>query len=219
MSIATEHLVAEARQSLAAVEDGDELDGISLALVRFALCASVTSLDQRALEAAIADALAAGASFEQMTEMAALVSGLGVHSLMAAMPLLLRAADAVPPEFSGRPLDEQRRRIWDERIGDSAYWQSFSRHFPGFLDATLRLSPSLFEAFLDFCALAWRTDNVPSVTKELAAMACDMTAGHRFVPGFRLHLANAVALGAGRRAIEAAFAAAADAPAHIGYGK
>jgi alkylhydroperoxidase/carboxymuconolactone decarboxylase family protein YurZ len=212
-------LVAEARRSLAAVEEGEELDAISVALLRFAVRASVTSLDQGEIEAAVVAALTAGASAEQLTEMAALVSGLGVHSLMATMHPLLHALGAASPGHDGTLPDAARRRLWEERIGDAPYWKDFSRHFPGFLDATLQLSPPLFEAFLDYCALPWRMDSVPAVTKELAAMACDMTPGHRFAPGFKLHLANAIALGAGRRAVEAAMAAAADAPPHIGYGK
>jgi hypothetical protein len=41
---------------------------------------------------------------------------------------------------------------------------------------------------------------------------------HRFMPGFRLHLANAIKLGAGRRALEDCLQLAADAPLHVGVG-
>jgi hypothetical protein len=47
-------------------------------------------------------------------------------------------------------------------------------------------------------------------------MACDATPAHRFLPGFKLHLANAVMLGAGALAINEALVLAAAAPEHQG---
>lgn len=209
-------MLDRARGRLATLHEGEGLDETAAALLNFAVCASVTSLDRGAIEAASEAALAAGATAEQLSEVVALVSGLGVHSLMASALPLARAAGL---QDSSRPLDEARQRLWDQYIGTSAYWAGFSEYFPGFLDAVLRLSPPLFEAFLDYCAMPWRMGSVSTLTKELAAMACDITPGHRFVPGFELHLANAIALGAGRRAIEQAIAIAAAAPPHTGYGQ
>jgi alkylhydroperoxidase/carboxymuconolactone decarboxylase family protein YurZ len=54
------------------------------------------------------------------------------------------------------------------------------------------------------------------VTKELIAMAVDATPTHRFAPGFRLHLANALQLGASRGEVEHSLDIAAAAPAHSG---
>ena len=190
---------------------------MAAALIRYAVAASVSSLDRAGIETAAATAIASGAEVDQLVEMTALVSGLGVHSLMASAVPLVRLAGKQEAAAASAGLDTMRQEIWDRQIGASRYWAEFSRHFPGFLDATLRLSPPLFEAFLDFCALPWRMDAVSAVTKELAALACDAAPGQRFVPGFDLHLANAIALGAGRLAIEAALAIGADAPRHIGY--
>jgi alkylhydroperoxidase/carboxymuconolactone decarboxylase family protein YurZ len=52
--------------------------------------------------------------------------------------------------------------------------------------------------------------------KELAAIACDAAPSHRFRPGFRVHLKNAIKLGLGRIAIFQALDIAAAAPAHPG---
>jgi hypothetical protein len=80
----------------------------------------------------------------------------------------------------------------------------------------LLLSTDQFIAFFEYCAVPWKSRQVRAKVKELTAMACDATPAHRFLPGFRLHLANAVALGAGRLAIEEAMAIAAAAPQHQG---
>jgi alkylhydroperoxidase/carboxymuconolactone decarboxylase family protein YurZ len=55
-------------------------------------------------------------------------------------------------------------------------------------------------------------------TKELVALACDASPTHRFRPGFRVHLKNAILLGVGRRAIEQTLDIAAAAPGHGGWG-
>jgi hypothetical protein len=48
------------------------------------------------------------------------------------------------------------------------------------------------------------------------SMAADATPAHRYLPGVRLHLANAIRLGTGRRAVLHAFDIAAAAPPHPG---
>ncbi|MCY1311013.1 hypothetical protein D9M70_612650 [compost metagenome] len=87
---------------------------------------------------------------------------------------------------------------------------------PGFLDALLRQSPEAFEAFFKYCAVPWKTAALRAYLKELISLAVDAAPSHRFMPGLRLHLANAVQLGVGRKAILQALAIAADAPLHRG---
>ena len=83
----------------------------------------------------------------------------------------------------------------------------------------LHLSPDMFVAFFNYCAIPWETGHVAAHIKELAAMACDITPSHCFGPGFRVHLSNVIKLGVGRQAIMEALDIAALAPIHIGYDK
>jgi len=87
-----------------------------------------------------------------------------------------------------------------------------------FLDALLRFSPEAFEAFFNYCALPWKSRALRALTKELISIAVDSSPTHRYLPGFRLHLGNAIALGAGRKAILQALDIAAAAPPHRGVG-
>lgn len=198
-----------------AVEPGDPLTELEVQLIRLGVCASVTSLDRHAIESAISDAFKAGATPEQNQEILSLVSGLGVHTLMVASASVVEQARS-----SGFALDEdltpEQQQLWDSLVGEDPFWVGFEEELPGFLRSMLLLSPDQFRAFFEYCAVPWKSGKVRAKIKELAAMACDATPAHRFAPGFRLHLANAVALGAGRLALEQVLAIAAGAPVHEG---
>lgn len=200
---------------LIGVADGDSLDELTATMVSFGLAASVTALDRVAVEAALARALAAGATIPQLQEIVSLVSGLGVHSLMVTATSLQRQAQATGA-VADRPLDDREQALWDRYVGSDPFWAGFEAELPGFLEAMLRLSSDQFVAFFDYCAVPWKSGTVRARCKELIAMACDATPTHRFLPGFRLHLRNAIALGVGRRAILGTLALAAATPGHRG---
>src|SRR5690606_15468738 len=113
--------------------------------------------------------------------------------------------------------DGDRQKLWDTYVGDDSFWVSFSSELPGFLEALLYLSPEMFVAFFAYCAIPWQSGQVSAHVKELAAMACDIMPSHRFGPGFRVHLANAIKLGVGRSAIMESINIASAAPEPVGY--
>ena len=206
----------EADVLTASIADGEPLDAQDTALVTLAVSASVTALDRSAVAAAITQSFEAGASPAQVQEILALTSGLGVHTLMVTAKEVLEAASARGLIDAECPLDADRQALWDRHVGSDPFWTGFSAELPGFLEAMLRLSPDLFTGFFDYCAIPWRSGTVRARIKELAAMACDAAPSHRFRPGFRVHLKNAIALGIGRRAILQALDIAAAAPEHRG---
>ena len=207
--------LAERRLASSNSAEGHPLDALERSLIRVAVASSVTSLNGRAIEQAVHEALEAGASTAQVQEIVSLVSGLGVHSLMTTTTVIANAAkargDALPLELS-----ERQERLWQKFVGEDAYWRTFRQAMPNFLEVLIRLSPDQFEAFFIYCAVPWRDGCVRARTKELAAIACDATPAHRFLPGFLLHLENAIAIGVGRRAVFDALDLAADAPLHVG---
>lgn len=212
----TNHELRElAERRLESVDLGDPIDELERSLIRLAIAASVTSLNGPAIEETVDEALEAGASSAQIAEIVSLVSGLGVHSLMSTARVIAKAAKA-----HGKPLEaelsDHQKQLWQKFVGENAYWVAFERAMPEFLETMLRLSPDQFEAFFLYCAVPWRDACVHARTKELAAIACDTTPAHRFLPGFLLHLENAIAIGVGRRAILEALDLAANAPPHIG---
>jgi alkylhydroperoxidase/carboxymuconolactone decarboxylase family protein YurZ len=205
---------AEARMKDA--PDGEPLDALSEALVRLGLAVAVTSLDRDAIDAAIGGAFDAGASPAQVQEVIALVSGLGVHSLMMSAVSVLEAARTRGLIETDDRLTESEHDLWNYHVGDDPFWIGFEAETPGFLDALLKLSPDLFTGFFAYCAIPWKSGAVRARTKELIAMAVDATPMHRFLPGFKVHLQNALSLGAGRVAVKEVLALAAAAPPHQG---
>jgi len=196
--------------------EGEPLSDKTRALIEFALRMSVAILDFDGGEAAGRHALDAGASIDELHEVLALMSGLGVHSLMGGSPRLAKLARERAPGALDAPLDPARQTLWDKYVGTDRYWIRFEEETPGFLDALIRLSPDGFKAFMDYCAVPWLTNHVDAPSKELIAIAADATATHRFLPGLRLHLRNALRLGCGRKAILETLEIAAKAPPPLG---
>jgi alkylhydroperoxidase/carboxymuconolactone decarboxylase family protein YurZ len=204
----------EAQRLLADAEEGLGLDEVTRALVGYAVCASVTTLDLRTGEHYAGRALDLGATAAQLHEVLVLVSGLGVHTLMEgsrSLAALLRDRGSDLPGIDGT-----REALRERYLGSSRYWTVFESHVPGFLDAILRLSPAGFEGFMRYGAIPSQTKQLEPVVKEIISVAVDALPTHRYMPGLRLHLANALALGSGRRALLEAIDIAAAAPAAPG---
>ena len=209
-------LRAEAEVLAAGLPGGEALDAQDAALITLAASVAATALDRGAIGTSIRLALDAGASVAQVQEIIALASGLGVHSLMVSAVSVLEEAAARGLADPDAPFDPERQRLWDRHVGTDPFWAGFSEELPGFLEAMLRLSPDIFAGFFDYCAIPWRSGTVRARVKELAALACDAAPSHRFRPGFRVHLKNAIKLGVGRTAILQALDIAAAAPEHCG---
>ncbi|WP_242127958.1 carboxymuconolactone decarboxylase family protein [Sphingobium sp. Sx8-8] len=197
------------------VPEGDDLEDRERAFVTLGLAAALPCLNPGDIEAAIAGAFRLGASPAQVQEIVSLVSGLGVHSLMASASAIVRQAALAGHDVEKRLTPEQQV-LWDARVGDDPFWLAMEAELPGFLRSMLLLSADQFEAFFDYCSVPWKSRTVRAKVKELVALATDAMPTHIFMPGLRLHLKNAVALGAGRKAIRECVAMAQAAPAHAG---
>jgi alkylhydroperoxidase/carboxymuconolactone decarboxylase family protein YurZ len=216
MGITVEEIQQEAAKMLAGVQDGEDLDKQSEALIELGVRAAVTSMDVEGTRLWAERALDLGASAEQVHEVMALVSGLGVHTFFeGSRQLMGLLADRGDP-LAAEPADNTRRELWDRYVGTDPYWARLEREIPGFLDALNYLSPHAFEAFFQYCSLPRKTKSLRSLTKELISIATDASPTHRYLPGMRLHVLNAIDLGGGRLAILRALSIAAGAPQHQG---
>jgi alkylhydroperoxidase/carboxymuconolactone decarboxylase family protein YurZ len=204
----------EAERQLHTSSAGAQLDALTCELIAFAVCLSVTTLDSAGARLHAERALALQANADQLHEVVLLVSGLGVHSLFEGTRLV-NSLTSLEGEVA-QAMDEGRQQLWDKWIGQECYWNRFEREVPGFLKGLLQASPQGFDAFFRYCAVPWNSGHLPVLVKELLSMAVDATPTHRFLPGVRLHLANAIRLGASREMVMQALEIAAAAPEHPG---
>ncbi|MCW2672448.1 MAG: hypothetical protein JWP14_1037 [Frankiales bacterium] len=206
----------EVEKLLADVLPGEPLSPVARSLVEYAVLTSVAILDLAGARKAAEAALDAGATSAQLHEVLVLVSGLGLHTLMEGSrdlaEIITRRGGRLPK------IDEHRAAIRDRMLGTASYWNAFEGEVPGFLDALLRLSPEGFEGFVSFGAIPARTHQVAPLVKEIISVAVDALPNHRYLPGLRLHLGNALRLGAGRAEINEAVAIAAAVPEPPGVG-
>lgn len=196
-------------------KDGPGLSEQERAFVSLGLAASLPCLNQTDIDEAIDVAFRQGASPKQVQEVVSLVSGLGVHSLMVSASAIVKRASLAGIELDV-PFSAEQQAVWDARVGNDPFWLTMEIELPGFLRSMLLLSTEQFEAFFDYCAVPWISGSVRAKVKELVALATDAMPTHVFMPGLRLHLANAVKLGADRKAILQCLALAAATPAHTG---
>ena len=213
-AVSLDDLRREALRMLDGVPEGDPLDEATVALIAVAVRAAPTVLDTDGVQHYAELALDAGATGEQVHETLLLVAGLGFHTLAEGSR---RVAEILNRRGDGLPaLDRRRLQLRERRVGRDAYWSRLEVETPGFLEALLRLSPEGFEAFISFVGVPWRSGALRPAVKELICIAADATSGHRYRPGMRLHVANALHLGVGRAAVLEALSIAAAAPAHRG---
>jgi alkylhydroperoxidase/carboxymuconolactone decarboxylase family protein YurZ len=196
------------------LDEGEPLDSLSRALIEYGVRMCMSCLDVDGATDWAQRALDAGATADQLAEILLFVSGVGTHALIegsrALAGVLQSRGEAVPER------DGARQELWDRYRAGGSYWTTFETHVPGFLDALLRLYPDGFAAFMEFGAAPARTGHVDLLVKEFIAIAADATPTHRYLPGLRAHLDNAIRLGVGRTAVLEVLDIAAAAPAHRG---
>ena len=179
----------------AGTPDGKPLADRLAALIAIACASSATTLNRAGIREAAERAYAAGATPDEIHEAVMLVAAVGVHALHEGTRVVadvLRGHRA-DPRLEGEPSPEAAERL---AVLNDPYWQRLDAEMPGFIDALARLSPAMFDAFRDFCSVPWRSGVLPAREKELIYVSVDAMPTHRFLPGLRFHVENALALGA-----------------------
>ena len=157
--------------------------------VYIAADAAATHLYEPGIRQHVAAAFEHGATREEIMEVIELTSTLGIHASNIGVPLLLEVLREAGLRDGPAPLDGRRERLKAEFTANRGYWHEF-------WDGLLELDPDLFEAYTEFSSVPWRTGTLPPKVKELIYIAFDASATHLYVPGLKLHMQNAVRLGA-----------------------
>ena len=209
--LALDTMMDYARNRLDGLDPGQPLSVADGHLVDFAVATSASCLDMERAEEAGRSALENGLTPAHLHNALELVTCLGVHSLMEGSALVQALAGA-PKE----DLDAEREALWQRHVAADPYWIDFEKQVPGFLDALVRQSPTAFTGFFALGALPWRSRTLSAVQMELISIAVDSTPSHRYGPGFRHHVENALKVGASPRQILETMERSAAGPEHPG---
>jgi alkylhydroperoxidase/carboxymuconolactone decarboxylase family protein YurZ len=107
------------------------------------------------------------------------------------VPILLEelAAAGKGDLLAGRELSERERALKEEFIRVRGYWTEL-------WDGVLALDPDFFEAYFHFSAVPFKNGVLEPKVRELIYIAIDASTTHLFEPGIRIHVRNALELGA-----------------------
>jgi alkylhydroperoxidase/carboxymuconolactone decarboxylase family protein YurZ len=157
--------------------------------IYLAVDAAATHLYELGIRQHIRAAIGHGATAAELTEVLELTSTLGIHACNIGVPLLLDVLDEEGRDTSPVKRTDEQERLKAEFEANRGYWHEF---WDGFLD----LDPELFDAYLEFSSVPWKTGVLEPKVKEFVYIAFDASATHLYVPGLKLHMRNAIRLGA-----------------------
>ncbi|MGI4857529.1 MAG: carboxymuconolactone decarboxylase family protein [Janthinobacterium lividum] len=180
----------EAYQRFAAVPwRKNHLEDKVKAFVYITACASATHLYAPGVAAHIRAAIRHGATREELTEVLELTATVGIHAANVGVPLLLEVLEEEGLRHGAPPLDPRRAALKEQFTLNRGYWHPT-------WEGLLELDPDMFETYVDFSSVPWRTGVLAPKIKEFIYCAFDAAATHLYVPGLKLHMRNALRYGA-----------------------
>ncbi len=162
-------------------------------LVYIAVDAAATHLYVPGIRQHVRQALAHGATAEEIMEVLELTSTLGIHACNIGVPILVEELEAAGQPVS-REMSERQLALKTDFEEKRGYWHSF-------WEEVLLLDPDFFEAYTHFSSVPWVSGVLEPKVKELIYTAFDVSATHLYTPGLRLHIKNAIGYGATREEI------------------
>ncbi|MSP02145.1 MAG: gamma-carboxymuconolactone decarboxylase [Acetobacteraceae bacterium] len=160
-------------------------------LLYIAIDSSMTHMYEPGLRVHIRNALRHGATRDEIMEVYQLTSSIGVHAVTMGVPALLDTMKktGVGGDVTGRPLTPRQEALKTAFIANRGYWSEL-------WDGVLALSPDFFEAYAEFSSVPWKTGTLEPKIKEFVYIAVDASGTHMYEPGTRIHMENALKLGA-----------------------
>lgn len=158
-------------------------------LIYLAIDANATHMYLPGVRAHIKSALDLGATQQEIMEVLELSATLGIHAMNIGVPVLTEVLQEKGMRADATPLGDYQQRLKDEFVSTRGYWHSF-------WDEILELDPEMFAAYTEFSSVPWRSGTLEPKVKEFVYIAFDTAATHLYVKGLKLHIENAIGLGA-----------------------
>jgi alkylhydroperoxidase/carboxymuconolactone decarboxylase family protein YurZ len=159
-------------------------------LLYIAIDSSITHMYEPGLRVHIRNAVRHGATRDEIMEVYQLTSSIGVHAVTMGVPALLDAMQqAGMPDVAAQPMTQRQEQLKATFIANRGYWSPL-------WDGVLALSPDFFEAYSEFSSVPWKTGSLEPKIRELVYIAVDAAATHMYETGTRIHMENALRVGA-----------------------
>jgi alkylhydroperoxidase/carboxymuconolactone decarboxylase family protein YurZ len=160
------------------------------ALVYVAVNATATQMHREGTDVYIRKALELGATSAQVMEVLQLASTVGIHACILGVPALMDAIDPTRERCLAEIAASPRLSAMKEKfVAQRGYWSPI-------WDGLLWLSPEYFDAFIAFSSEPWIRGTLAPKYKELIYISTASTATHQFEIGARIHIRNALDVGA-----------------------
>ncbi|MEO6512134.1 MAG: carboxymuconolactone decarboxylase family protein [Nocardioides sp.] len=167
---------------------GGHLSDKMRAFVGLVVDANVTHLDTDGMRAHIREALAAGATREELMEVLECSATVSVHAMNVGVPVLVEVLGERGVRTAPAPLSADQERVKEDFTRQRGYWNPT-------WDEMLELTPEMLEAYTDFSSHPWRTGHLTPLEKELVYIAFDTSSTHLYRVGLKLHIENALGYG------------------------
>lgn len=158
-------------------------------LIYIAVDANATHLYLPGVRQHVQAALRLGVSPAEIMEVLELTATLGIHAMNIGVPILVEVLEEKGLRSGPDPLGERQQRLKAEFTEMRGYWHTF-------WDEMLELDPEMFAAYTEFSSVPWRTGKLEPKVKELVYIAFNTAATHLYTKGLKLHIENALGLGA-----------------------
>lgn len=162
------------------------LDPVVKEFVLIAVSSATTAFDEQATREHIGRALDRGATFEEVLEVLELTSILGMHSATEGIPIVMEEADLEPPDLDKR--DRLLDELEDHRDFFSEVWED--------VEAIVEADPDYWSHLFEFLRHPYDDAVLEPKTMEFVYIAIDAGTSHLFRKGLRVHIRNALMLGA-----------------------
>ncbi|KAF9886576.1 hypothetical protein FE257_011348 [Aspergillus nanangensis] len=161
--------------------------------IYIAVAACATHIHVPAVRAHIHAARSHGATSEEIMEVIGLTSLVGIHTVTLGAPILIELMEE--EGITGTTgenvehLETERARIKDAFIQRRGFWTDT-------WNPLLQLDPEFFESYMEFSSLASQSRAIEPKYREVIICAFDAATTHLYGRGTRIHMRNALRLGA-----------------------
>ena len=160
-------------------------------LLYIAIDSSTTHMYEPGLRVHIRNALRHGATRDEIMEVYQLTSAIGVHTVTMGVPALIETMRKMGrgSEVAAAKLTPRQEKLKADFIANRGFWSEL-------VEGILTLSPDYFEAYGEFSSVPWKTGSLEPKVREFIYIANNVSTTHLYEPGAKIHMENALRLGA-----------------------